>query len=205
MMSRKKGWFFIDQKGIESFQISYRQNSEFSSGRTFMEQARNQYVLLDPDGNPVGTSLFSGYKPFTLNGTAVASLDGRHFYINRTGQKIFDQSFEEANSYEFDVARVKGEGGWYLIDLKGKRISNDFDEIGQFVNDYAVASIHNFYGLADRNGDLILEPRYYDLRMVNQNTVRVVRGDDIGYYDVNKRQWVYRIGSDKRTESLVTR
>ena len=119
MMSGRDGWFFIDLEGKESFRVNYRQDSKFSGGRTFLEKARNKYILLDQNGNQVSSSLFTDFQPYTAEGIAVASLDNRYYYFNRMGQKIFDQGFEEANSYEKEVARVKEDDGWYLIDARG--------------------------------------------------------------------------------------
>lgn len=86
-------------------------------------------------------------------------------YYKTNGEKAFDKTFKYAHSFdENGLAEVSEDNeNYYLIDLNGKKISQDYSKISSYSEhdpNYYIVTKNNKKGIIDKNGNVIVECEY---------------------------------------------
>lgn len=153
----------IDKKGevLGSIDERYNSFSDFSEGIIKLNHYASANMMtvsedyyFDRNGSEVIHDYFGRATDFS-EGLAVVSFHGFHSplcYIDKTGEKIIEGKFWQAEPFKDRVAKVRNKGGlWYLMNKAGKNVSARgalFKSIGE-VKDGVVEVV-------DKRGD-----RYY--------------------------------------------
>ncbi|MFA6208949.1 MAG: WG repeat-containing protein [Candidatus Obscuribacterales bacterium] len=95
-------------------------------------------------------------------GLAAIAQDGKHGYINQSGNFIIPPNFDAAFPFNDAIARIQIGNKFGFIDKAGSYIvepkflgARDFSEGAA-----AVATAQNKWGYVDKNGKFLIEPRY---------------------------------------------
>ena len=105
------------------------------------------------------------------NKLAAVKKDGKWGIINSSFEKVTDFIFDEilmdeytyATTYEVFFARTGS--SWALYDKKGKKISDDYDEVQLFASkEPAAVKKNGKWGFLSIEGKLLVDPQYEDAR-----------------------------------------
>lgn len=113
-------------------------------------------------------------------------LDKKHFkcgFINKTGEVIIPLIYDNANSFQNNVAAVKQNGKWALINKKGEPLTEfkyDYlyfsgenrytfhqDTLKGLLNNGGVEIVPGTYQLTSRDSELNLHREYYEINFKN--------------------------------------
>lgn len=83
-------------------------------GKTGVMKMSNMEIIMDPDYNEL---LDWGDNFWTKE-------NGKYILINRQGEKILNETFDDAKRSSYQFAKVKNNGKWFLINPQGERISD---------------------------------------------------------------------------------
>lgn len=87
---------------------------------------------------------------------------GKWAYIDRSGKKITDLIFDDAEDFSEGSASIKIGSKWGFVDKTGKMVvSPKYDQVGRFVNSRALVKSGNRYGFIDHTGKLVIPIKYW--------------------------------------------
>lgn len=150
--------YFIDKTGKRLGNDTYKDVRAFSEGLAPVSNKAGLYGYIDNKGNqPIGfqyntASQFSGMR------AVVGRKDGKvmkYGYIKKDGSPLTECIFDEAQNFQFGMARIKQNGKYGLIDWNGSPLTPVvYDYITEYRSDgYARARRNGIEVLIDRNGD----------------------------------------------------
>ena len=74
--------------------------------------------MIDSSGNKIGSDVYEDAKLFADNTYTAVKKNGKWFYINNNGEKIFDKTYEDARPFSNGLAAVMTGGKWGFVDEK---------------------------------------------------------------------------------------
>jgi len=137
---------------------------------------------------------FDEVSSFT-NGVVAVKKDARWSLIDSTGavllQNIYDEIVQDEKGIVYRNERlfVKENGFYYLVDILGKRISeNKFEEAKLFNdNSYAAVKADGKWGFIDANGEYFIKPEYADARSFSSEFAAVHIDGKWGFINTEKK------------------
>ena len=140
----------------------------------------------------------SGYYVLgTYYSTKCNTTSGSYEFYNEKGEKVFDKTFSRVNAFdENSLARVsEDKTNYYLIDTKGKKVSNDYENIYLDANYYIVTK-DSLKGIVDAKGKEIVKPIY--------NNVDVFEVQGVKYAKLTTSDSKYIIYNVEKGKELLT-
>lgn len=113
---------------------------------------------LDAQGNEVIPAIYHGGYEFSVDSDlAFVMIDEeKGGYINSNNEFIIPPVYEFGNVFSNGIAGVLKEGIWFFINEKGEKISPDYAEISEFINDCAkVTLLDGRKVVVDTRGEVI--------------------------------------------------
>lgn len=97
---------------------------------------------------------------------------GTYEYYNAKGENAFGKSFKSAQKFDSNsLARVSEDRtNYYLIDKTGKKVTEDYNTINAYSDNYIVIK-NKLYGVLDGTGKQVVEPIYSKVDITKQNGV----------------------------------
>ncbi len=89
--------------------------------RIFVEKG-GEYILLDSEGNRVGTETFDDAKAFSNGEYGAVMRDGLWGFVNLSGEVVLETKYDEAKSFSLNLAPVSEDGRWGYIDISGNEV-----------------------------------------------------------------------------------
>lgn len=122
---------------------------------------------------------------------------GTYEFYNSDGKKMFNKSFKSA--YPFDnnknavVTDSKKEkrDNYYLIDIKGNKISRYYDSI-ENNNKYYIVTKNDLKGIVNENGEEVIASKYNNIYIYNR------RGKVIAELINNSKKTIYNLTDNKK-------
>jgi len=125
-----------------------------------------QFGFIDRTGRVVIPAKFDRVEEFQENRAIVWSGSSAG-YIDPSGSLVIPANYSTATSFEQGRALVSREGKYSVIDTQGKTVAEiPYRVLGDFSDGLAVvqrartASAPSAYGYIDRNGKVVIEPRF---------------------------------------------
>lgn len=108
----------------------------------------------------------------TYYSTTCGTKSGSSDFYTIKGEKAFDTEFARVEKFdENNLARVTEDTKtYYLIDTKGKKVSEVYDTINARYGYYTVVK-DKLVGVLDKKGKTIVEPKYTNIELTKQNGV----------------------------------
>lgn len=127
-----------------------------------------KYGYIDKSGKIIIDFQYDVVAEFSENIAAVGSYASgsdtgivNWFYIDRSGNKLFEDIFISALPFHEGKAAVQKEDKMYWVDTLGKKLFNaEFDECRSFSVGYATFRSDEKWGIMQGNGKILLEPSY---------------------------------------------
>ena len=108
-------------------------------------------------------------------------------YIDKTGKKVIDVPYDDAQPFSCNRAIVTSNGKSGVIDTSGKLIVvPKYDYIFAYSENIAGYLENGFYGFMDLNGDTIIEPQFKQVGSFHGGICQIQLEDNqFGYIDLN--------------------
>lgn len=153
-----------------------------------------KYGYLDEEMQEVCDFIYEDATMF-YNEVAAVKKDGKWAIVNYQFKKITDFVFDDVvmDEYRFcsigERIFVKENGCYYLIDTKGKRVSDQkFENAYSFVTEeYAAVAQNAKWGFVDRDGKIQIDYQYKDAKSFSIEFAPVKIGDEWGYIDLENK------------------
>ena len=165
------------------------EKSEFIDKNLFCVSQNGKKAIVDGDGR-----LLTGkwYEDIILkNGNIWVKDNDKYGVMDKSGnwmvKPVFDQvGFPYYTFNGFGLTRVKIDDKWGFSDVKGNILGERmFDSVIDFKEGYAVVEENDLYGLMDRDGKVVVEPRYQNIEIFYNELARVKDSSDL-YGFLNK-------------------
>ncbi len=206
-------WQFLDMEGKPVFDsLKFDTPSYFKDGTAIIGQkdttGRIYRSLIDSDGNtilsthPDRTLVFrSGDILGIRERKYYGFMNGKHYdryHFKKMGEDNYmspERGFDRLLPFNNGTAVVKRDaGGYALMDAKGRNYTQaKFSKIQRNDDGTYLGTPQTFIGLADQNGNVILEPVYDFYKVVTRTgngAIRVEEGDKIGYINLFG-EWIH--------------
>lgn len=188
------GWEIYDLRRRKMLRGEYQEVAQFRGGYSLVREGRKRKVI-NRQGEEIPNQ--SGAFKFFSDGLfGMVGKDDKEYYADAYGNNAFFQDFKEVNPFAFGVAELTGNNGKKMaINRRGVVIvppKYPFLRIDK--NGFVRCNPQRFYGLYDREGNLLLEPEYdriiayKDWRGEYNGLLRVECGESVGYFRLEKNK-----------------
>ncbi|MCQ2192082.1 MAG: WG repeat-containing protein [Paludibacteraceae bacterium] len=150
--------YYIDKQGNKLGNTNYKTAMPFSEGLAAVSDSKGLFGYIDKTGKTVINNQFTTASSFVGGRAVVGKKVGnatKYAYVQKDGTMLTDFIYDDAQGYQFGLARIKSNGKYGLIDYTGAPITVcQYDFITEFRSDgYARARRNGVDVLIDRNGD----------------------------------------------------
>ena len=123
------------------------------------------------------------------DGYLVLKIEGNYEFVDRNFQNIFQKSFDDAQPFKHGLAPVMIDKNWTLIGKQGyqKALPTHNYIENEGVNLYSIES-HNYYGIYDSHGKVIIEPSYLKIHFLENGIIQATKLGVIDYYTMDGRK-----------------
>jgi WG containing repeat len=154
----------VGYRGVYIYQVGKKWGLVHESGQ----------IRTPPQFDRIGTESMSKSPPNVFyNGLAKVSIDGKFGFIDEMGRLVIPPKFEEvSHPFDFDPERAiaKLGGKWIHIDRQGNSIFPVYGDLDFNHNVFdrrfgslAMVKIKDKYGFIDRQGKLVVPPKYDEI------------------------------------------
>lgn len=154
---------------------SFDYASSFSEGLAGVKQG-NKWAIITQDlvheGNyPFDEIALNSVEQICAEGRIVVKYNQKYYIMNTEGEYISENSYEYIKAFESGQPTVYGEGDKYgFVTAEGEvYIKPTFEDAKPFRNGYAPVKIAGKWGIIDLQGNIIVEPQFYDMLLVHNN------------------------------------
>jgi broad specificity phosphatase PhoE len=141
------GMFHIDLLGNPLYTRTYGWVSDFHEGLCAARFRNGIYTYINEKGEP-SDETFRYCSDFS-NGIAVALDDAGFHHIGKDLEPLYEERFRLCLDFDGGRSPVMDDAGWHLIDIQGKRLTEDFDRIDGGRNGLIMGLKGNSYGYFD--------------------------------------------------------
>lgn len=179
-LNREEAWKMLysmsvknaSQKELNSFIESYpdypykqdiEREIEWSRQTLYVLKGLNEkYGYVDTTGAWVIKPVYDDADAFHEGFAGVCKNDSCYF-INKSGEKTSELSFEETYDYHNGIAIVKKQNRYYLINRSGQLISKAYEDIGPASDNLFVAKQNGLYGALNSRAEVVIPFTYRKL------------------------------------------
>lgn len=179
---------YVNHQGKQMRRINAHHAYPFSEGLAAVQHG-DQWGYINHRGKWVIKPQFDWALSFSHNRAAVAR-GNQYGFVNRCGQMIITPQYEDTKPFANDLSIVKKNGKYGLIDTLGREIlPNVYRYIEPWEKGtYRLHVGHKKMGLADPQGQLVLDTIYTTISIQHDNFLHVVRDRLAGLVDFRGRE-----------------
>jgi hypothetical protein len=148
----------------------------------------DQFVIFD-SRNKQKYLYAESFKGKFSDGYLLLKIEGNYEFVDRNFQNIFQKSFDDAYPFQHGMAPVMIDKNWTLIGKQGFQKAlptyNYIEKKG--VNLYSIET-HNYYGIYDSHGKVIIEPSYLNIHFLDYGILQATKLGVIDYYTMDGRK-----------------
>lgn len=204
------GWSFKDTLNRTVIKGTFEQKPPpFSGGYTFVKKrGKDNQFIINKKGEIAevrgGKPIFFSEGILGMSYSPLGEKTGKFYYADALGNNLFGSLFQEITPFQLGVARVRRVP-------EGRRQKEPFGAINQrgvmivppkFRNLHIqpdgniIINPQRFYGIADKEGKILLEPKYDRITLMDTRWLfKVERGEEIGYVRIvgDEKIWVWEL------------
>lgn len=114
-----------------------------SLNKVFLVEQNGTWIMVNQKGETVGTETFTAVQAFISDEYAAVQQDGKWGYVNDDGEIIIEAQYDEAQSFQAEMAGVLVDGLWGYIDMENRLLLTGTFEECTPVSEEGVASVKN--------------------------------------------------------------
>ena len=137
--------FYITSGGKVFLNITYHDANSFVAGKAKVFAA-DKYNYISKRG-----ILLDSWKPVEDNFHAIKYKD-KYGYIDQNGKLVIDYSFVDAQDFNNGLAQISNGKFWALINKKGEKISDWYEQIDDFNGNIAIVKKFGNIGFINKKG-----------------------------------------------------
>ncbi len=140
-----------------------------------------KWALIGPDGNLITDYIYDevlkDWKDVVARSDAIiVRQDKAYFLVDKSGNKISGEYEDACPFNDGTYTAMKKNGKWIFVDPAGtEKNLGDFEEARGFSNNMAAVKIDGKWGYIDANGNVVVEPQFYEALPVTVKGVTFVR------------------------------
>ena len=173
-------WGLIDKTGEWILAPTFTEVGTFNPSGILPVKAGDKYGYINALGTPITDFKFDGVKPFS-DGLAAVKVDSQWGYILPDGKWYMKPGFEDAGSFKQGVAPVKFAEGWGYALRRWKEGTNGkkwlleplYQRTFEFSEGHGVFQKGNLMGLIDANENILIKPRYLQIKKYSEGMLPV--------------------------------
>lgn len=119
----EEGWKIYDVNGNARTDMVYEgvamdeKQMAYRNERLFV-RVEDNYILIDGEGNRIGTEVYEDAKVFYENTYAAVKKGGKWGFIDKDGNWFLEPVYEDARSFSNGFAAVQADGLWGFINME---------------------------------------------------------------------------------------
>jgi hypothetical protein len=165
---KRNKWGFINSNGEVAITPQYSSVGYFSGGLAWAKGENGKYGYIDIQGNWVINPRFISVHNFDAeSGMALVMLGDKNYYVNKSGSL---SNFKQTSKlYKFSdglaIARWNEKIGFINNNMEWV-VPPKYTAARPFHNGYAAVKLNSRWGIIDKEGTVVLEPTFMDIREV---------------------------------------
>lgn len=185
---------YVNSYGSSYIDGEYLYAGAYSDGLAPVCDINKEFYFIDTEGNRKLNYSKNIEVPVTKLGYIDSDLypvgnNEKVYYANTSGDIVYGP-YQDASVFNYEVAAVKENNKWHLIDIQGNKISDDYEYIVQdfknasFRNGVAFAKTENGYYMISSDGKKINKKPYEDVKLFLDFTYAAVKQNGLwGFVD----------------------
>ncbi len=166
--------------------------SEFMDGFAVVKQ-KAKASIIDSTGNKIIPSLYDDLHFYKSDLPVAARRKGKWGYIDLDNKTLVPFKYDMVNQFSEGAAAVKLKNSFGVIDITGKiNIPFNYVFISAFKKDVALIKRGSRFGLISKGGSVLIVPEFEKYQWVTDDVIRFNNGNLYGYYNAEKRDWIWR-------------
>ncbi|MFA6210242.1 MAG: WG repeat-containing protein [Candidatus Obscuribacterales bacterium] len=160
---------------------------------TFEEKISEQNLVgyKNVAGETVISPRFLTASVFIDGLASVRDITGKELFIKEDGSNAFGEMFDSAQDFAGPVAVVSKDGKSYLIDRRGKKVSDDYRSLSAIAPGFfKILDDDNRQGLLDEKGQLLIKPQAIELRAPSEGLIAFSKEGKWGFMDLTGKEIV---------------
>lgn len=203
-------WREVHIEGIQFVDWMFNGRASFATG----EELKMGYISYN--GIIEISPIYLSALPYANGVAAVQTDEDRWFYINRSGEKIFNTSYMDAKEFSEGLAAVRQHDNpnfVSFIDQNGIiQFCKQLDRVGHFHHGLVAAGIWDSkngwrWGFLDRMGNWQIKPKFMSVERFWGGIARVKMINTESIYYINKKGdilYPYRLDEDTREKRSIS-
>lgn len=192
-------WVYLDTLGQIAFKTYYDVASPYDKG--YAEVTSNMFDptsrhFIDHQGEPV--TFKKGQVQFYKEGifgmyTPRPPEKGQHYYYaDREGNNIFDRHFQAIEPFEKGIAMVTQAWRRGVVNERGMTVIDPKYFFLQILDDGNIMVRPPSFGIADRQGRILIPPLYDRIQYMSGQVYQVEQGEKVGYLTYDGK-WIWAL------------
>ncbi|MCI6490961.1 MAG: WG repeat-containing protein [Prevotella sp.] len=167
-------WGYINEKGEMVITPKFTKANFFVNGLASVEVGNSKWFFIDTNGNiKSGNATFDEAKTF-YNGYARVKKDGLYGLVDTNINYVIPPMFYHLDNVVANgllMCKLSSSGKYCYVNTKGEKVIDyQFDDAFPFYDGVAAAvKIGNAWGLINSSGNIIVAPKYAELRYAGSN------------------------------------
>ena len=183
-------WGFLDTTGQEIIPAQYSKCLDFKEGKAIVYFGYRNAGLIKLDGEYILAPNINRLVDFSQE-RGLVRRNAKSYYFITDDRKFYKGFFENATAFQCDVAAIKLENRWGLINRRGLELTlPKFHKIEKFENGHAIVEIRQMSGIAGLEGEILVPPEYEYIRYVGGDLFRIEQDNKVGYMNIEGK-WVW--------------
>ena len=173
-------WMYLD-RNFATLGETYEEAAVMNGGISAVKRD-GKWLFLTYSGEQIGSETFDIVCTNRLgvafwNGIAFAGSEGSLSMYGREGEKISEETFEDAKLFaSSQPAAAKKNGLWGFVDASGAWvIEPQYEDACSFASGYAAVKQDGLWGFINEQNELVIEPAFLEADVFNGNGGVMVR------------------------------
>ncbi len=183
---------YIDTSGSVVIEPQFVSAYKFKNGlaRVQLDDESQNYGVINTKGIFVIEPIYKYMSDFNKDGFAVVMLNDKYGVINTQNRFIINPENEFIHSFNEGLATVAVDGKYgYIDEMKNVKIQPQYIDAKAFKNNYAeVMTADSLWGLIDKKGDFVINPKYKNLNYISDNFILFYEKEAWGVIDINGKE-----------------
>lgn len=178
-------WAYYDATSYKKISENYKDATIITNGVGGATKNGGYWALLDSKANPITDEKFDSIVVDERgvpcrNDSLIVQKDLRYILVNKKGEQISDQVYEDAKGFnDTTLAAVKKGKKWIFIDPTGKEVDlGDFEEVSSFNGGLAAVKKNGKWGYIDMTGKIVIPCTFEDARLISESGIGFVKNDN---------------------------